>query len=611
MRIYVNGEEAFLPANASFEYVSENPLFTEAEGYSLEITFPMKGCAGNIGIFGALHVPGVDVSTVTYPCEIRDSVFHKKGILTILSVSEREVKAQFLEGISRQNFASSIPDVYLTDLDFSAYDGSDRTAESIRRVNGLGWDRLVVWDSNTDRPVYTVEGAPGADPTYHTHIYLWHLVELVGKVCNMTIDTSVLDKIWIYRHAIVCNTMDGYRDTYPPLSRVLPHWTVKEFFRQIGNFFGCIVDIDDYTKAMAFRPCSSMLSDASSGNLQTLTPLDDFSVELQDSDNTYRGNVGFKLPDACNPDNRNMCAWLLEKEYLYDTRYTNKSEFKQWIRRALYGLDVEIGQILGNDTTLYYLTDIQQYAVITDRTEVYINNDQEAGDLPDYLYTRFDIINQYGDFTEGEELGIAPCPIEIKSMWILPTLNGEYDYDSPRGEYTLPYKFPVIEMIRDKKIDASNNDQSPTSPVLDVLSAGEENETEYYDKLWLVLHSGVMQADGSHVNTRKYEPLPFSEHHLLVVVQKYEGEMPIVTTEWKEYTHTLSPADSSIQANARLPKVDESKLYRYKFLSRALPSSSDIYLIHGRKYACIRLTAHFTTRGMSELIEGEFYRIVD
>ena len=608
MRIYVNGEEAFLPANASFEYVSENPLFTQAEGYSLEITFPMKDCAGNIGIFGSLHVPGVDISTVTYPCEIRDSVFHKKGILTILSVSEREVKAQFLEGISRQNFASSIPDVYLTDLDFSAYDGSDRTQESVNRVNGLGWERLVVWDSNKDRPVYVEEAAPGADSTYHTHIYLWHLVELVGKVCNMTIDTSVLDKIWIYRHAVVCNTMDGYIGTYPPLSRVLPHWTVKEFFRQIGNFFGCIVAIDDYTQAVSFRPCS-MLSDASSGNLQAVTLLDDFSVELQDSDNTYRGNVGFKLPDACNPDNRNMCAWLLEKEYLYDTRYTNKSAFKKLISNAFSGMPVEVREIRG-DTTLYYLTDIQQYAVITDRTEVYIHNDQAAGNLPDHLYAQFDIINQYGDFTEGEELGIAPCPIGIKSMWKLPTLNGEYDYDSPRGEYTRPYKFPVIEMIRDKKIDASNNDQSPTTPVLDVLSAGEENETEYYDKLWIVLHSGAMQVHGEHVNTRKYEP-EVKEIYEYDTMVACEGEIPILTTSWTEYPHTLSPADSSIQANARLPKVDESKLYRYKFLSRALPSSSDIYLIHGRKYACIRLTAHFTTRGMSELIEGEFYRIVD
>ena len=35
MKILVNGREAVLKANASFEYVSENPLFTEAEDYTI------------------------------------------------------------------------------------------------------------------------------------------------------------------------------------------------------------------------------------------------------------------------------------------------------------------------------------------------------------------------------------------------------------------------------------------------------------------------------------------------------------------------------------------------------------------------------------------------
>ena len=65
MKIIVDGKEAVLKAGSSFEYISENPLFTEAEGYSLEIEFPLKDCPENILIFGALHVQGVDISKVT------------------------------------------------------------------------------------------------------------------------------------------------------------------------------------------------------------------------------------------------------------------------------------------------------------------------------------------------------------------------------------------------------------------------------------------------------------------------------------------------------------------------------------------------------------------
>jgi hypothetical protein len=111
------------------------------------------------------------------------------------------------------------------------------------------------------------------------------------------------------------------------------------------------------------------------------------------------------------------------------------------------------------------------------------------------------------------------------------------------------------------------------------------------------------------VNTRKFEP-EGRDQYITSIVQAYEGNPPLYNYTVREYDYTLSPVDSDIQANASLPKVDETKLYRYKFLASSLPSATAIYVIKGKRYACLRLTAHFTDTGMSELIEGEFYEIV-
>jgi hypothetical protein len=63
---------------------------------------------------------------------------------------------------------------------------------------------------------------------------------------------------------------------------------------------------------------------------------------------------------------------------------------------------------------------------------------------------------------------------------------------------------------------------------------------------------------------------------------------------------------------AALPGVDETKLYRYKFLvDGTLPAPTNIFLINGKKFACLRLTARFTVNSMSQLVEGEFYEIID
>jgi hypothetical protein len=79
-----------------------------------------------------------------------------------------------------------------------------------------------------------------------------------------------------------------------------------------------------------------------------------------------------------------------------------------------------------------------------------------------------------------------------------------------------------------------------------------------------------------------------------------------------ENPYTLIPSDPSIQSVAALPSVDETKLYRFKFLvDGTLPAPTNIFLINGKKFACLRLTARFTVNGMSQLVEGEFYEITD
>ena len=55
MEIIINGQQAYLKKNTSFEYISENPLFTGSDSYTLTITFPLKDCPQNIRIFGHLH----------------------------------------------------------------------------------------------------------------------------------------------------------------------------------------------------------------------------------------------------------------------------------------------------------------------------------------------------------------------------------------------------------------------------------------------------------------------------------------------------------------------------------------------------------------------------
>ena len=64
MNITINGKQAYLKKNTSFEFILENRLFTGSDSYTLTITFPLKGCPENIAIFGHIHRSDMEESNV-------------------------------------------------------------------------------------------------------------------------------------------------------------------------------------------------------------------------------------------------------------------------------------------------------------------------------------------------------------------------------------------------------------------------------------------------------------------------------------------------------------------------------------------------------------------
>ena len=88
MEITINGQLAYLKKNTSFEFISENPLFTGSESYTLTITFPLKDCPQNIRIFGHLHRKDEEKNKVVFECDVRDKDFFKSGSVVIAQRSE-------------------------------------------------------------------------------------------------------------------------------------------------------------------------------------------------------------------------------------------------------------------------------------------------------------------------------------------------------------------------------------------------------------------------------------------------------------------------------------------------------------------------------------------
>lgn len=86
MTIIINNKPAMLKRGSSFEFISENRFFTDADSYTLSITFPLRGCKQNIDIFGHINRKDHDLDRLLLDCEIHDRNFHSYGSVSIVEM---------------------------------------------------------------------------------------------------------------------------------------------------------------------------------------------------------------------------------------------------------------------------------------------------------------------------------------------------------------------------------------------------------------------------------------------------------------------------------------------------------------------------------------------
>ena len=165
MEIIINNKQAVLKSGTSFDFIAENRLFTGSDSYTLSITFPLRGCAENIAIFGHIHRADVAKSKIVFDCEIRDKAFYRSGSITITEINEVEVKTQFLEGRSEQNFDDTFDEIYVNELDLGYPLSANRVA-----VAGHCMDDMRPYPDNFWVPLPWVNNTSGNIQIGRAHV---------------------------------------------------------------------------------------------------------------------------------------------------------------------------------------------------------------------------------------------------------------------------------------------------------------------------------------------------------------------------------------------------------------------------------------------------------
>lgn len=590
MIILINNKRAVLKKGTSFDFISENRFFTGADSYTLSITFPIRGCAENIAIFGHIYRKDFDFDTELLDCEIHDRDFHKYGSVSIVSVSEAEVKTQFLEGRSASNYYSSLDDIYINELSLpSLHDNAHWEASYYLRPYAeqkddgeyLGYV-CPPWVNNTSGNIQNKMGAYGAfyyymggdhsnDPPIVGFPFLVEVIRQVLTRLGWQCDLSAIENSF-WSNLIVCQAFPRVWDM-PYMNQILPHWTVSEFLEQLEYFLNGTFETEPKTKNIRFCFNNSAIAEMEVVPIEKV--IDSHSVEIakeEDVKDSYVEQKNLAYRD-CEHHMWKFysCNWAASRmpTHVYDNYASMKSQLNSLLVCAgpLNAWQYRYIHLCREEDTCFVLK--------CDHTETVGNVIHHYMHIQPVNMFRPRIMNG-SDNADVVELGIVPACIDFT--------------DNEHGSML----FVDCGTLGDDEENAEDRDENQTQAVNTLANGEKEKKEEYFDKI----HVGFW--DGTYMKYHPQMPHPYVDRHEVKPDNTYTAN-----------AYSMRLAGNEVPAT-RVSHfwVNQQRKFTFSFLSDTVPDVRSIFLIHGKKYLAEKITATFSAEtGMSQLMKMVCYQV--
>lgn len=624
MKILINGAQPVLKDNFSFEYVAENRLFLGRDGYSLTITFPLKDCPQNVAIFG--HISRVDAphNTLSFDCSIEDKDLKLFGSLIVVKISETEVECQFAEGRCEQtaNNSSEFESKYIDALDLGTYPtiaAADCTPEQAWAGCDAGMNAVALPWINEAYP-----DAPNNWVWHDDSGYLWssevtrlswqpYLLYICEKICDAMGYKDRDFNAWKnsnLRYLICCNTLPASWGK-TNFAAALPHWTVSEFFEKLELFLSGEFDFDHRAKTVKFSFSKDVINSTPKVHIESV--LDKYTAEItQDADNCdYIGSKRLAYKDCGHEMSKfYSCDWLMPNTgsipwYLqfvteYDTLEAliaaNKREEKSVEGTAGREIAVLWGHKIPGTYTYYlpnylYAKDKRTYFTMRSIGKAKVNDDKFPPHST-FIYV-LQPLNQFGSGSRAKDDDnteeIEFCPVCVSDTYIR---------ENDDKGYMMYLSFSSMEdgAEMDAWADAEIDPNNPQPAVVRTLEKGSDDNSQegYYDVVYIAFWDGAIPVPSA-------QPFPLVD--------------PVTVTQDWEVVRTQIPSirlyDSNFGYASQLPKIDPKQKYQFSWLSDTIPNPRSVFYIKGKRFVCEKITATFTKNGMSQLLKGVFYPIVE
>lgn len=634
MQIYVEGRRLALPSDISFEYVAENRLFSNADGYSFDIEIPVKGSPENSEIFGFVWRMEADVDTLRFRTQVITPQVQLNGVMAVVGISETSISLQFLEGRSVQNFEEQFEKLYVNELDLGWFtqDINKVSPPDVWKSFDAGAEAVAIpWVNDNSGNIQNRAERINGGWRWHEDTkglsFMPYLIVIIRKICAVlkyNCDIEDLENSR-FRHLLLCNVLPEPMKSYN-YAEALPHWTINEFFENLEIILRGEFDIDHFGKRISFSFTEDVISSIEDVVIEDV--VDEFTIDVSadDQDKTdldLLRNITF-ADNGSRFWNIHSCDWFVTM------RRKNPNTSAGWYMPGDDGYEIDdkghrhpTGERLTKslvefDTMKefvdkfkvyeyfgFHRNDIVQHNLyyIRENDCYFIFHSTDYVELPGKgWFHHFELmqVNVFGgyiidpDDDSSIELKTVPVPIDMAEE---PTAFLYFSNVENSDSISADESFIVgSDSFWDDNGNLNQNgvemNRAIQPLVYQTIENGEDKTGEYYDKVYLGFFEG-------------YKP-----YHDQIGVRPVTMNCEIYDYfKWREFP------DFSLRLNHGFARgceqylsIDARKCYKFSFLADTIPSPRATFYIKGKRYVCSKITATFSIDGMSKLLKGEFYR---
>lgn len=639
LQILIDSHPIVLKDGTQIKLTRENPYFTSAGDYTLDVVLPLAGCRENIRAIGFLHRPEISLTPQAgrrLPFTLAAAGITISGHAVVTSITDEEAKLQLIGGISdlrnTEEKINSLPlgrawdDVPATHIeddargsiseslsmafyffhDMVAFTGEDGKTYNIDKImHGKPQETSAVafpihstaddLTANKSGIVTKRDGQRYFAPISFTHGSATdsaviapqpYIIDVIRRVLQSQ-GRKLVDKSSStnpIRYTFVANS----RATLD-IARMLPEWTVQDFIMEVENFFGVaflqgdggevlLVDRYDYYGLYARTITITQATDETTA---------DIDEEDNSRETSLSGNVDYDYDDKDDilrlPDEVfENCEEQIEMDN-YTAIFNHAKSLSQEERAR----------------SRYLYTDRQ-----TGRRYAFLNSAEAPGTYSLHEVDQFGPLIRRSERDIDTKLRIVPLRYDLAESVI-------GDGQNPTSHVPAQDSVDAVPVLRTPDTLLQAADHYSINEAINQQEDSEGNETAGApDRLYVAYNDGSIATEigkGIASEGNIFAPLPIG----IPYARDPDSGLPEIPRRYYR-SADIAPPNSLFALNDRQvkdtrtiaahiaggPQVDTRVVRQFTVIDRYATDPTAIYIIRGRRYVCQKIELTLDAAGV-------------